>query len=216
MNPAATCAHTKLDRHPERGHHDQATIHSILDSAWMCAIAFNDALGPHVIPTIYWRHDNYLYVHGARQSRMMETLGSGVPACVNITLVDGLVFARRAFNHSANYRSVNIYGCFETVSNDADKERAFIEFFDNVLPGRIEQCIAPDAKERNATTVLRIALDKAVAKVREGGPAASEKSNDDSDERIIWTGVLPLRTTHQTPSPNPHTLSEKLIQRVTT
>ncbi len=206
---------TRLDRHPERGYHDRETIDRILDAHWLCHVAFTDALGPHVIPTIYWRDGDYVYIHGARQSRMMLTLASGAPVCINVTLIDGLVFARRAFNHSANYRSVNVYGCFSEVVDDAEKQQGFDQFFDNVLPGRREQVIAPDHKERAATMLLRIALNNAVAKIREGGPSATEKNDPDCAIHHCWTGVLPLQLTHSTPWPSQHSLSPALMARVT-
>ncbi len=208
----APTPHTTLQRHPERGSHDRATVHAILDSHWLCHIAFNDAHGPHVLPTIYWRENDRIYIHGALQSRMLLALAEGAPACVNVTLIDGLVFAKRAFNHSANYRSVNLYGRFTRIDDDDYKQHAFRHFFDTVLPDRWPQVVPVDDKERNATLLLALPIENAVAKIR-SGPPGREKGSDDEAGYTPWTGVLPLQMQALTPEPAGADLSAQLLKR---
>lgn len=205
-------AHTTLQRHPERGSHDRATVHAILDSHWLCHVAFSDAHGPHVLPTLYWREGDQIYIHGALQSRMLLTLAAGAPVCVNVTHIDGLVFAKRTFNHSANYRSVNLYGHFTRIDDDACKQIAFRHFFDKVMPGRWSQAVPPDDKERNATLLLAMPIDNAVAKIR-SGPPGREKGSDDEAGYSPWTGVLPLQMQALAPEPAGADLSPQLLRR---
>lgn len=178
---------TRVRRHPERASHDRAAIDAVLDAHWVCQIAFvHDGL-PQVIPTAYWRDGDYVYIHGSNGSRMLNLLRDG-DSCTNVTLVDGLVLARSAFSHSANYRSVNLYGRYEAVTDAAHKAEAFKRFFDVVLPGRWPAVRQPNAKESAATTVLRLPIADAVLKARSGGP----KDDEDDLAWPVWAGVLPF------------------------
>jgi nitroimidazol reductase NimA-like FMN-containing flavoprotein (pyridoxamine 5'-phosphate oxidase superfamily) len=142
-----------------------------------------------VIPTAYGRVGDRLYLHGARASRMLKTLGAGADVCVNVTLVDGLVLARSAFHHSINYRSVVVFGRARVVETDEEKMAALFSFTEHVVPGRWDEVREPNKQELDATLVLSLALDEASAKVRTGPPIDDEEDY----ELPIWAGVLPLK-----------------------
>nr|WP_322015193.1 pyridoxamine 5'-phosphate oxidase family protein [Paraburkholderia sp. J12] len=178
---------TRVRREAHRGLYDRATLHAILDAAWICHIAFADDHGVHCIPTACWREGEYLYIHGSNGSRMLKLAEAGAQVCVTITHLDGLVLARAAFNHSMNYRSAVIYGTFEAVPAE-HKAAALDAFMERLAPGRGSEARPGNSKELAATTVLRIALAEAASKVRTGGP------NDDEEDldRAVWAGVLPM------------------------
>jgi nitroimidazol reductase NimA-like FMN-containing flavoprotein (pyridoxamine 5'-phosphate oxidase superfamily) len=181
-------ARTRVRRSANRAVHDTATLYAILDAAWVCHVAFHDDHGTHCIPTACWRDGDHLYIHGSNGSRMMKRLAQGADTCVTVTHVDGLVLARSAFNHSMNYRSAMVYGHFELVPEDG-KRPAMEAMMEHLIPGRQPLVRTGSDKEYAATTVLRIALDEAAAKVRSGGPV-----DDDGDLAWpVWAGVLPLR-----------------------
>ena len=176
---------TRVRRVAENARYDRATLHAIIDAAYLCHVAFADDKGTHNIPTACWREGEHLYIHGSNGGRMVKWLGQGAQACVTITHLDGLVLARSAFNHSMNYRSAMVYGRFEPV---ADKHSALAALMDHLAVGRQAEIRAGNDKEFAATTVLRIALDEAACKVRSGPPV------DDAEDmqHPVWTGVLPL------------------------
>lgn len=187
---AAPSERIRVRRSANRSVYESATLHAIIDAAYVCHVAFADERGPHCIPTACWRNGEHLYIHGSNGSRMIKRLLES-DSCVTITHIDGLVLARSAFNHSMNYRSAMIYGRFERVEEDG-KRPAMEAFMDSLLPGRQAEVRAGNDKEYAATTVLRIALDEAVCKVRSGGP-------EDDDEDMswpVWAGVLPLTQVH--------------------
>ena len=193
----ATSARTRVRRIPEFARYDAATVHAIVDAALVCHIAFAGADGVHCIPTACWRQGGHLYIHGSNGSRMLKAL-QGTPAAVTITLLDGLVLARSAFNHAMNYRSVVVYGQFGVVP-DADKPAVLAHFLEHILPGRQAQIRPGDANELAATTVLRIALDESAAKVRSGPP----EDNAEDMDWPVWAGVLPLTLTPLEPQRDP-------------
>lgn len=186
---------TRIRRLAELASYEQASLHAVIDAAHLCHIAFDDGKGTHCIPTACWRQDDYLYIHGSNGGRLTRLLTSGVQACVTITHLDGLVLARSAFNHAMNYRSAMIYGCFERVTDEADKHQALTLFMEKLAPGRQTQVRPGNNKEMAATTVMRIVLDEAAVKIRTGGPV------DDAEDMDIpaWAGVLPLVLTPATP-----------------
>jgi len=202
--PEATAGHTppttrtRVRRIPEFARYDTATVHAILDAAFLCHIGFASGDSVHCIPTACWRIDGHLYIHGSNGSRMIKALQSGAQAAVNITLLDGLVLARSAFNHAMNYRSVVLYGQFAPVP-EADKPAAVAAFLEHILPGRQEVIRPGDAKELAATTVLRIPLDEAAAKVRTGAP----EDNAEDMDWPVWAGVLPLTLVPGVPQRDP-------------
>jgi len=181
-------ARTRVKRIPKRGAYDRETIHSVLDEALICQVGFLVAGQPYVIPTGYARVGDDLYIHGSSASRMLRSLADGISVCVTVTLLDGLVLARSAFHHSMNYRSVVILGRAELVTKADEKARALEAFSDHVIPGRWADVRLPTEIEMKATTVLRIPITEASAKIRTGDPV-----DDDADYAIdVWAGVLPL------------------------
>src|SRR5215469_15225098 len=136
-------ARTELRRLPNRGSHDPHVIHSILDNAFVAHVGFNLDGQPFVIPTLFGREGDKLYLHGSAASRMLRHLEAGVPACVNVTIVDGLVLARSAFHHSMNYRSVVAFGIARKVGEPAQKTRALRVIAEHVIAGRWKDVRAP-------------------------------------------------------------------------
>ena len=185
---------TRVRRLPERAHYDADIIAAIVDAAMLCTVAFQIDGMVHAIPTIHWREGEHLYIHGAKGSRMLKALTEG-EACVTIALADGLVLARSALHHSMNYRSVVLYGRFEAVTEPAYKLASLRAFIDGLYPGRWDTLRPISDKELNATTVLRIALDEASAKVRDWGV----KDDEEDLEWPVWAGVIPLRTVADEP-----------------
>jgi nitroimidazol reductase NimA-like FMN-containing flavoprotein (pyridoxamine 5'-phosphate oxidase superfamily) len=182
---------TTLRRLPKRGSFERETVYRILDEGFVCHVAFVSDGKPVVIPTAYGRVGDRLYLHGARASRMLKTLGAGADVCVNVTLVDGLVLARSAFHHSINYRSVVVFGRAHVVESDAEKRAALLAFTEHVVPGRWGEVREPNKQELDSTLVLSLPLEEASAKVRTGPPV-----DDEEDYGLpIWAGVLPLRVT---------------------
>lgn len=190
---------TTVRREPHRGAYDRATIYSILDSAFVCHMGFVHDGHPFVIPTSYWRIDDDLYVHGSSASRMLRNLGAGVEVCVTVTLIDGLVLARSAFNHSVNYRSVVVLGKGTLLATDEEKISALHTFTERLTPGRWNEIRRPNERELKATSVLKVPLKEASAKVRQGPP------EDDAEDYAVpcWAGVIPFETVYQTPQPDP-------------
>lgn len=182
---------TKIKRLPKRGTFDRETIYKILDEAFICHIGFAVENQPFVIPTAYGRKDDLLYIHGSAASRMMRNLAEGIDVCVTVTLVDGLVLARSAFHHSINYRSVIIFGNAGIVTEEAEKAEALKIFTEHLIPQRWDEIRLPDSKELKATTVLRLPITEASAKIRTGNPVDDEADYDLN----VWAGVIPLTPT---------------------
>jgi uncharacterized protein len=181
---------TRLIREPERGVYDRESAYQILDEAFICHVGFAVDGQPYVIPTSYGREGDVLYIHGSAASRMLKRIDEGIPVCITVTLLDGLVLARSLFNHSMNYRSVVILGTATAVKNPAEKVAALKVLSDNILPQRWEDARQPNEKELKATTVLRVPIEEFSAKVRQG-PAI----DDEADYSFpVWAGVLPLNT----------------------
>lgn len=177
----------KVKRVPDRGHYDKETVYAILDAGYLCHISFVMDDQPFIIPTLYGREDDKLYIHGANTSRLIKHLDKGVAMSLAVTHVDGIVLARSAFHHSMNYRSVVVFGHARKVP-DAGKENALYIISESVLKGRWNESRLPNAKELKATTVLETEIEQASAKIRTGGPR-DEKEDYALD---IWAGVLPL------------------------
>jgi hypothetical protein len=178
----------KLRRIRKLGSYDRALAYRILDDALLAHVAFAQGAQPFVIPMAYVRDGDALLMHGAVASRLQRTLGSGVEACVCVTLLDGIVLARSVFNHSMNYRSVVAFGTARALQGAAAKRTALERFTERMLPGRWQDARQPSPRELGATTVLRFALTDVTAKVRSGPP-------DDAPadlELPVWAGVLPL------------------------
>ena len=189
---------TQVKRLPKRGKYDRETVYAILDAGFVCHVGFNADGQPYVIPTNYGRAGDTLYLHGSAASRMLRTLSGGVPVCVTVTHVDGLVLARSAFHHSVNYRSVVILGTARLVEDPAEKMAALRIFTEHVLKGRWNDVRQPTEQELMGTMVLALPLEEVSAKVRTGGPV-----DDEADYALpVWAGVLPLETVAQPPQPD--------------
>ena len=196
-NPAPS-ERTRVRRLPERARYDAASVHAIVDAAWIGHVAFTADGSVHNIPTAIWRDGDHLYLHGAKASRMLKALVDG-QACVTVSLVDGLVLARSAFHHSMNFRSVVVYGRFEPVEARQAKLAALEVFMDKLVAGRWAALRPINDKELNATTVLRVPLTEASAKVRSGGP----KDDDEDMAWPVWAGVIPLALQAGAPQVDP-------------
>jgi len=188
----------RVKRAPERGKYDRQTIYDILDNHFLCHISFLFEDYPVIIPTLYGRYEDRLYIHGATTSRMLRTLGSGVNMSLSVTLVDGMVLARSAFHHSMNYRSVVLFGKAKLV-DQKDKFRSLKIISDHLYPGRWDEVRKPNEKELNATSIISIPIQEASAKIRKGPPI-----DDPPDYELnIWAGVIPLKLTALHPIPDP-------------
>ena len=190
---------TRVKRLPARAAYERAAIDAILDEGLVCHVGFTLDDPPFVIPTAYARVGDALFVHGSAASRMLRGLASGLPACVTVTLIDGLVLARSAFHQSMNYRSVVILGLATLVSEPEEKSRALEAIVNHLIPGRWSEVRPPNEQELKATSVLRLPLAEASAKIRSGGPL------DDAEDMALpcWAGVLPLRLAASAPIAEP-------------
>lgn len=180
---------TTLKRAPRRGSFDRETIYKILDEAFVCHVGFTIDQRPVVIPTAYARVGDDLLIHGSTVSRMFITLAMEVDVCVTVTLIDGLVLARSAFDHSMNYRSVMIFGKARVLIDRQDKVAALRAFTEHVIPRRWDEVRPPNVQELKATTVLILPLQEVSAKIRTGAPI----DNEQDYELDIWAGVIPLK-----------------------
>ncbi len=187
--PTAPTDRTTLRRLPEKGVFDRAEINAIIDEALYCHLGFAFEQSPFVIPTIHARIEDTLYVHGSAGSRMLKHLRGGFPACVTITILDGLVLARSVFEHSMNYRSVVVLGEAHEVTDPDEKLAALEAVSDHVAPGRWRDAREPTQKELAKTRVLALSLDETSAKVSTGPPEDLE----DDYALDCWAGVIPLR-----------------------
>src|SRR5258708_14250959 len=189
---------TELRRIPDRGSHDWETVNQILDAGFLACVGFCVDGQPFVIPTLYGRDGEKLYLHGSAASRMLRQLETGVPACVTVTLVDGLVLARSAFHHSMNYRSVVAFGTARKIADPGQKIKSLRVISEHLIAGRWKDVREPSEKELKATTVLEFSIEEASAKVRTGPPV-----DEDSDYGLlIWAGVLPLEIQSRQPIPD--------------
>lgn len=188
MSDTTQTERTRVKRLPSRGAYDRETIYSILDAGFICHVGYVIDGQPYVIPTGYARIGDDLYIHGSAASRMLRNLAQGVDVCVTVTLVDGLVLARSAFHHSINYRSVVVLGNATLVEDPAEKGEVLEAFTEHIIPGRWPEIRWPNELELKATSVLRLPIEEASAKIRTGDP----KDDEEDYEMDIWAGVLPL------------------------
>lgn len=190
-------AASTVKRVPERGAYDAETIYAILDAAPVGHAGFVSDGRPFVIPMLYGRDGDRLYLHGSVASRLQRTLGTGVDVCLAVTLVDGLVLARSAFHHSMNYRSAVVFGHATRVEGDEHLHGLRV-ISDHLLRGRWEQTRAPNEIELRKTAVLRLEIEEASAKIRRGGPA----DEPDDMDLPVWAGVVPARMVWGEPVPD--------------
>jgi nitroimidazol reductase NimA-like FMN-containing flavoprotein (pyridoxamine 5'-phosphate oxidase superfamily) len=190
---------SQVRRHPERAAYDAETVHAILDAATIAHVGFVVEGRPFVIPMLYGRVGDVVYLHGSVASRLQRTLPRGVETCLTATIVDGLVLARSAFHHSMNYRSVVVTGLATTVTGD-EKLVGLRAISEHLLPGRWDESRPPNDVEVRQTSVLRLPIDDASAKRRTGGPL-----DDEEDMALpVWAGILPSRPTWGEPVPDEH------------
>jgi uncharacterized protein len=186
--PSAPSVRTRLVREADRAVYDRAAAYKILDEGFICHVGFVADGQPFVIPTGYGRVGDNLYIHGSAASRMLRRVDEGIPVCVTVTLLDGLVLARSIFNHSMNYRSVVILGTAHAVTDPQEKLEALRLLSEHIIPGRWAESRQPNEKELKATSILKLPIEEFSAKVRQG-PAI-----DDEDDYSFstWAGVVPL------------------------
>ncbi|HDM8189116.1 pyridoxamine 5'-phosphate oxidase family protein [Vibrio harveyi] len=181
---------TEIKKGAHKAVTDVDKLHAIIDESLIAHIAITNDTGPVVIPMLAWRVDNYVYIHGANNSRLLRSLKQGVQTCLTFTLFDGWVLARSAFHHSAHYRSAVVFGQFEVVEDNNEKDRLLNHFIEQIAPGRTEEVRLSNEKELKATILLCISLVEASVKVSNFGV------NDDAEDMDlpVWAGVLPYRT----------------------
>ncbi|MGA7694444.1 MAG: pyridoxamine 5'-phosphate oxidase family protein [Candidatus Sulfotelmatobacter sp.] len=193
--PYTPTPRTRVVREAERAVYDREAAYRILDEGFLCHVGFVTDGQPFVIPTSYGRKDASLFIHGSAASRMLRQMKDGVPVCVTVTLLDGLVLARSIFNHSMNYRSVVILGKATLVDDPKEKLEALRLLSEHILPGRWADSRLPNERELKATSVLRLPIEEFSAKVRQG-PVV----DDEEDYSFpTWAGVVPLEVTAGTP-----------------
>jgi uncharacterized protein len=196
----APSTRARVRRLPKRGVYDRAQVEAVLDAGLVAHLGFEHDRQPYVIPTLHARVGDRVYVHGSAASRTLRELAAGIPACLTVTLVDGIVLARSVFEHSMNYRSVVVFGTAVAVTEREEKLAALEAFTEKLVPGRWAEARGPNRTELKATSVLRLPLDEASAKIRTGGP-------DDGDtpdaELEVWAGHLPLVVRALDPVPDP-------------
>ena len=195
LPPLSTTDRTRVKRQPDRSRDDRALAYEILDEGLVAHVGIVVDGQPFVIPMAYGRDGDRLLLHGAKASRLLRTSGGGVPVCVTVTLLDGLVLARSTFHHSMNYRSVVVIGEARRVEGDDERSRCLDVLVEHIVPGRTAEARGPNRVELRQTDVLALAIDEASVKLRTGGP----KDDPEDLDLPIWAGVVPLTLTRGEP-----------------
>jgi nitroimidazol reductase NimA-like FMN-containing flavoprotein (pyridoxamine 5'-phosphate oxidase superfamily) len=190
----------RVRRVPRNARYDRESIHRVLDRGQIAHVSFVSGGQPYCIPTLYARVGDEVLIHGSSASRMLKLLAAGAPACVTVTILDGWVLARSAFETSANYDSVVLLGSFRQISSDQEKLAALEAFMNGVLPGRWEEVRAPSRQELKGTAILALTIAEASVKTRNRPP-----DDDDSPDaqRDTWAGVIPVRLDYGSPERSP-------------
>ncbi|NJP35000.1 pyridoxamine 5'-phosphate oxidase family protein [Micromonospora thermarum] len=191
-------ARTRVRRFPDLAVHERATLHAVLDAGRVAHLAIVDGGQPYALPVAYARDGDRVLVHGSTGSRLFRHLAAGAPACLTVTLLDGLVLARSAFESSMNYRCAMVLGTLAALDGD-DKLRGLEQLSEHLLPGRWSVIRPPSAKELAATLVLALPLTECSVKISAGPP---EDPAEDLD-RAVWAGVVPVVESLGTPEPDP-------------
>ena len=203
-------ARVRVVREPQRAVYDRGEIYKILDEGFICHLGFSVDGQPYVIPTSYGRLGDVLYVHGSAASRMLRRLSEGIPVCLTVTLLDGLVLARSVFNHSMNYRSVVVLGMASLVDDPDEKLKGLHAISEHILAGRWAEARQPNEKELKATSVIKLPIQEFSGKVRSGPPI-----DDEEDYSFpVWAGVLPLNTVAGQPVPDERLVEQSLPEYV--
>jgi nitroimidazol reductase NimA-like FMN-containing flavoprotein (pyridoxamine 5'-phosphate oxidase superfamily) len=189
----------KVSRVPSRASYDRDTIYSIIDEALFCHVGFTEGERPFVIPTLHARVANNIILHGSKDSRLIKHLRVGNEACVAITILDGLVLARSAYHHSANYRSVVLFGRGVAINEKGEKLQALKALTEHILPGRWKDVRKPNQQELDATAVVSIPIEASSAKIRTGPPIDALEDLD----LPIWAGLIPLKLETFEPQDDP-------------
>lgn len=178
----------------ERASYDRPSLNAVLDAAVLCHVGYVIDGQPYVTPTIQWREGDNVYFHGSSASRMLRTVKTGLPVCLTVSMLDGLVLARSGFHCSVNYRSAMLFGTAHAVDDEVEKTARLRAFVDGLVPGRWDDMRPPTTQEMKATTVCRLDIEEASVKVRTGPP------KDDEEDYALdcWAGVIPV---HQTVGP---------------
>ena len=181
---------TKGSRYyPKRYDFDPNTRDAILDEGLVCHVAFQMDNQPFIIPTGYCRVDNTIYLHGSVGSHFFMQMAKGIPVCVSVTMLDGLVLARSIFNHSMNYRSVVAFGKTRLVTDDAERWLAAEKFSEHVIPGRWDDARQPKANEMKKTMFIAVEIEEASVKFRDQGVGDDPEDMD----LPVWAGVIPMQ-----------------------
>ncbi len=189
----------RVRRHPERGSYERTQAYAILDAGQIAHVGFAIDGQPYVIPMLYARLGNRVLLHGNVGSRMLRHLVGGAPCCITVTHLDGWVLARSQFSHSANYRSVVVFGSARSIDDSQRKAAAMAHLVDALIPGRAADARPADPQELAATSVLEIEIDDCSVKTRSGPP----KDHPDDLSWPTWAGVIPLTLTPGKPEPAP-------------
>jgi uncharacterized protein len=193
----------RLRRYNWLANYEKAAIEAIIDAGMVCQVGYVFDGFPYVTPTNHWRMNEYVYWHGSSASRMLKQLQKGVPVCFSVTLLDGIVFSRAAFNHNVNFRSVMAFGQAELC--DEDTKRTALQYFtDRLAPGLWGYARPPSEQEWKASKVLRLRLDEVAAKISDSLP--EEDPDDLQSDR--WAGSIPLRLVQLDPIPDPNLRSD--------
>jgi uncharacterized protein len=190
---------SRVRRIPKRGLYDRDTINAILDAHFLCQVAVVHQGVPHIIPTLYARDGDRVILHGSSKNHLLSALRDGAECCLSVTLLDGIVVARSAFHHSANYRSVTLYGQGQAITAPDERMRAFEVLTNYLLPGRWDECRPPNPTELKATLVIALPITEGSAKVRSGPPIDDEEDYQSN----YWAGLIPLETRALDPIPDP-------------
>jgi len=198
-----TTERTRLRRYHERGHFDRATIDAILDAMAMCHVGYLIKGKPVVMPTFQWREGDHVYWHASSAGRGIRN-AEGTEVCLTVSILDGLVLARSGMHHSANSRSVMIFGTPRRITDEKEKLEKLKGFIDKMYPGRWDTLRPVTAQEAKATAILSLPITEASAKVRTGGPV-----DDEEDYALpIWAGVIPISMQVGAPVPDERNLPE--------
>jgi nitroimidazol reductase NimA-like FMN-containing flavoprotein (pyridoxamine 5'-phosphate oxidase superfamily) len=189
-----------VTRHRERARADRADLHAVLDAGLVCHLGIVRDGAPVVLPTGYGRIDDTVYIHGSTGAGYLRAARDGTPACLTVTLLDGVVYARSVFSHSMNYRSAVVHGTVRAVTDPAEQLAALRAIVEQLCPGSWAHARRPSPRELAATAVLALDLAEASVKIRTGPPGDEE---DDVAAGAAWAGVLPVRTVFGTPEPCP-------------
>jgi uncharacterized protein len=191
----------RVRRQPTRGRYELADVYEVLDRSRFAHVAFVHEEQPFCVPMLQARIDARVYVHGSSASRALRALAEGIPACLTVTTLHGLVLARSAFEHSANYESAMVLGSFRRVDDESERLAAFEAFTNKLIPGRWDEVRPPNAKELKATSILGMEIAEASVKARTGPP--SDDDSADADEIATWAGVVPFEASFGAAVPSP-------------